>query len=137
MNPAPMPVVAALYGGILALWLILLALPVARLRHERRIGLGDGGDPLLARAIRIHGNAAEWILPALVLLLMAELNRASPVLLHSCGVALVAGRVLHAWGLSRTSGSSFGRFAGASVTWIAIIVLAAFDIWAFVRLALR
>ena len=132
-----MPAIAALYGGLIGLLLMLLALRVSYLRRELRTGLGDGGDPRLARAIRVHANAVEWALPAIILLLLAELTRASPLLLHACGIAVVVGRVLHAIGLSRTGGSSFGRFAGSGLTWIALAVLAVWDIWAFVRLVLR
>lgn len=136
MNPAPMPAIAALYGGLVAILLVVLAIIISRLRGELKVGLGDGGDQRLMRAIRAHANAVEWAVPTLVLLLIAELNRASPLLLHACGVALVVGRVLHAAGLSRSSGSSFGRFAGTGLTWGALLVLAAWDLWAFARLAL-
>ncbi len=136
MNPAPMPAIAALYGGLVAILLLVLAILVSRLRGELNVRLGDGGDPRLMRAIRTHANAVEWAVPTLVLLLIAELNRASPLLLHACGVALVLGRVLHAVGLSRTGGSSFGRFAGTGLTWGALLVLAAWDLWAFARLGL-
>ena len=84
----------------------------------------------------MHANAVEWALPVLLLMLVAELNRAAPLLLHACGVALVAGRVLHAMGLSRSGGLSFGRFVGTGLTWIALLALALWDIWAFARLAM-
>jgi hypothetical protein len=137
MNPAPMPAIAALYGGLIGLLLLVLALPVSRLRHTLHAGLGDGNDPRLARAIRVHANAVEWAVPAILLLLLAELTRASPLLLHACGIALVVGRVLHAIGLSRSGGTSFGRFTGTGLTWFALFALAVWDIWAFVRLVLR
>ena len=47
----------------------------------------------------------------------------------------VVGRVFHALGLSRTSGKSSGRVVGIGLNWIALIVLALWDIFAFVRLA--
>jgi len=134
MNPAPMPAIAALYGGLIGILLVFLAIPISRLRGELKVGLGDGGDTRLARAIRAHANTVEWALPTLVLLLIAELNRASPWLQHACGIALVVGRVLHAAGLSRSSGASFGRFAGTALTWGALLLLAAWDLWAFGRL---
>ena len=136
MNPAPMPAIAALYGGLVALLLLTLAIPISRRRDQLKLGLGDGGDTRLARAIRAHANTVEWAVPTLVLLLIAELNRAPPLLLHGCGIALIAGRVLHAVGLSRTGGASFGRFAGTGLTWIALLVLAGWGLWAFARLAL-
>src|SRR5438132_7062924 len=136
MNPAPMPAITALYAGILGLLLIALAVRVSGLRLSFKILLGDGGDARLARAIRVHGNAVEWIVPALLLLLLAELNRAPVLLLHACGIALVVGRLLHAAGLSATGGSSFGRFVGSGLTWVVLTLLALWDIWAFARFAL-
>ena len=136
MNPAPMPYVTALYACVLALLLIALAVRVSRSRMKLGIGIGDGGDGRLARAIRVHANAVEWTLPMLLLLIVAELNRASPLLLHVCGVAFVVARVVHAIGLSRSAGSSTGRFSGTVVSWIVIVVLAVWDGAAFVRFAL-
>lgn len=134
MNPAPMPYVTALYACVLALLLIALAVRVSRLRMK--LGIGAGGDGRLARAIRVHANAVEWTLPMLLLLIVAELNRASPLLLHVCGVAFIVARVVHAIGLSRSAGSSTGRFSGTVVSWIVIVVLAVWDGAAFVRFAL-
>jgi len=137
MNPAPMPAIAALYGGLVGLLLLVVAAVVSRHRRALHVGLGDGGDPRLARAIRVHGNAVEWAVPAILLLLIAELTRASPLLLHACGIALIAGRVLHAIGLSRTSGASAGRLVGTALSWLALATLALWNVWAFARLALR
>jgi hypothetical protein len=129
-----MPYVTALYACVLALLLIALAVRVSRLRMK--LGIGAGGDGRLARAIRVHANAVEWTLPMLLLLIVAELNRASPLLLHVCGVAFIVARVVHAIGLSRSAGSSTGRFSGTVVSWIVIVVLAVWDGAAFVRFAL-
>jgi len=132
-----MPAIAALYAALVALLLLVLAVQVSRLRRARGIGLGDGGDRELARAIRVHANLVEWGLPAIVLLLIAELTRAPALLLHGCGIVLVVGRVLHAVGLSRSGGYSFGRFAGTAMTWAVLLALAGWGLWAFVRLGLR
>ena len=32
MNPAPMPAIAALYGGLIGILLVFLAIPISRLR---------------------------------------------------------------------------------------------------------
>jgi hypothetical protein len=133
MNPAPMPMISALYAGIFALLLLALAVLVSRRRRRMGIGLGAGGDAQLERAIRAHANAVEWGLPLLLLLLIAEENRASPALLHACGIVFILARVVHAAGLSRRSGYSTGRFAGTALTWIVLAVLAVWDIVAFLR----
>jgi uncharacterized membrane protein YecN with MAPEG domain len=136
MSP-PLPAITAFYAALMALWLLVLAAPISRLRHKERIGIGDGGNTDLARAIRVHANAVEWVPPVLLLMLLAELNRAPTFLLHGCGVALIVGRLLHAHGLSRNAWHSTGRFWGTGLTWATLAVLAVWDLWAFARLALR
>ena len=123
--------ITALYAGVCALVLLALAARVIRLRWALKVGIGDGGERTLNRAIRVHGNAAEYVPIALVLLLVAELDHASPVLLHGCGGVLVAARLLHAVGLSRTAGASGPRMAGTTGTAIVIAVLAVRNIAAF------
>ncbi|MBK9117336.1 MAG: MAPEG family protein [Betaproteobacteria bacterium] len=123
--------ITALYAGLCALVLLALAARVIRLRWALRVGIGDGGERALGRAIRVHGNAVEYVPIALVLLLIAELDHASPALLHACGGVLVAARVLHAVGLSRTAGASWPRMVGTTGTAIVIAVLAVHGIAAF------
>jgi uncharacterized membrane protein YecN with MAPEG domain len=129
-----MPAIAALYAALIGVLLLLLAARISGMRRTLKIGLGDGGDRGLQRAIRAHGNAVEWAVPAILLLLVADLTRAPALFLHLCGVAIVVGRVLHAFGLSRAGGYSFGRFTGSLLSWGAVAVLAAWNLWAFVRL---
>lgn len=136
MNPAPMPLISALYTGVFALLLVALAVLVSRRRRSLGIGLGAGGDAQLERAIRVHANAVEWGLPLLLLLLIAEENRAPSLLLHVCGIAFILARVIHAAGLLRASGHSVGRFAGIGLTWVVLAVLAVWNIVAFLRPAL-
>jgi uncharacterized membrane protein YecN with MAPEG domain len=137
MMPPPLPAITALYGALACLLLFVLGVSVSRERGKAGVGLGDGGNADLLRAIRAHANAVEWVLPVLLLMLVAELNRAPLLFLHVCGIALVVGRVLHALGLRRTGGLSHGRFIGTGLTWLTLVVLAAWNLWAFVRLALR
>ena len=136
MSPAPMPAIAALYAGIIGLLLLVLAARVSYLRRSLKIGIGDGGDRVMLRAIRAHGNAVEWAIPGILLLLIAELTRAPAIIVHLCGLAIVVGRVLHAFGLSRSTGVSFGRFTGSGLSWTAVAVLSVWNVWAFLRLLL-
>ena len=116
--------ITGLYAGACGLLLLVLAARVIRLRWKLQVGIGDGGERSLNRAMRVHGNAAEYVPVALVLLLVAELGHASPGLLHARGGGLVAARLLHAAGLSRTAGASWQRMAGTTGTVIVIAVLA-------------
>ncbi len=43
-------------AGLLGLLGVALTLKVGRLRGQKRINLGDGGDPEMLAAIRAHGN---------------------------------------------------------------------------------
>lgn len=116
--------ITALYAGVLSLIVVFLALRVVVLRRSQRIGIGDGDSKELGKAIRVHGNAAENLPFTLLLMLILEVNGGSVILLHIAGAGTVLARLLHALGLSKTIGSSFGRVAGASTTWLIIMGLA-------------
>ena len=122
MSTAP---ITGLYAALCALIVLGLALRVIVLRWSTKTGLGDGGDRRLARAIRVHGNAIEYVPLALILMLVAELGGAGAAMLHGCGIALVLARIGHALGLARTAGTSAGRMLGTTVTFGVIVVLAA------------
>jgi len=128
--------VTALYAGLLVLLLLVLAARVSLLRSKLGVGAGHGNDPLLARAIRVHGNAVEWIPPMLLVLLVAELDGANRTFLHVCGITFLAARTAHAMGLSRTTKASAGRFWGMAGTWLVIVALAVWDVAAFLRIGL-
>jgi uncharacterized membrane protein YecN with MAPEG domain len=133
VNPLAAVPVTALYAALCAVLLLALAGRVIVLRWSTKTGIGDGGDRRLARAIRVHANAAEYVPIALVLLLVAELSGADRALLHGCGGALVAARVAHAIGLGKSAGTSIGRFLGTTVTFGVIAVLAVAAFVAFLR----
>ena len=111
------------YAGLSGLLLLALSFQVVALRRRFQVGLGTGEQPQLERVIRVHANFCEHVPLALLILLTLELSAAFPsLLLHALGLALVVGRVLHAWGLSQTAGVSKGRFIGTLMTWSMILV---------------
>jgi uncharacterized membrane protein YecN with MAPEG domain len=117
--------VTGLYAGLVALLVVALGGRVVRLRQQHRVGIGDGGQPALARAIRAHGNLIENAPLLLLLLLVAELSHALPAAgLHAAGTVIVLGRALHAFGLSRSAGTSIGRLVGMILTWSVLAALA-------------
>lgn len=112
-----------LYAGLLGLMLLALSYLVSRQRLRNRVSTGDGGIPALAGAIRAHGNFVEYVPLALLLILLTELSGQGQWQVHALGVALVAGRALHAYGIStRPGGKSFGRLWGTLLTWTVILV---------------
>jgi uncharacterized protein len=120
--------ITSIYASFLALFIVILMFPVIRLRGSLRVGLGDGGQRSLQQAIRAHGNAVEVIPIFLILLAVYELNRASPVALHTFGAIFLVVRLLHVWGLYSSAGSSFGRVAGTAGSIGVLITLAAANI---------
>jgi uncharacterized membrane protein YecN with MAPEG domain len=111
---------AAIYVALHTLLLMLLAMRVVKERMRANVGVGDGGDPLLLRAIRVHGNAVEQAVPTIAILIMLALMGAPAWAVHVFGVVTLLARVLHASGLSAAEGRSLGRQFGMLLTWTAL-----------------
>jgi len=124
--------ITGLYAGLLTLLFIGLSMNIIRLRYQYKIGIGDGGNKVLAKAIRVHGNFAEYIPLALLLLGVYEANGASPQWLHVLGATLFIGRILHAVGLSKTVGVSKQRQIGMVSLFIVLLILAIENIRLFI-----
>jgi len=124
--------ITLLYAGLCALLVLILAVRVASWRFKHKIGLGDGGDKELLKRVRAHGNAVEYLPLCLILLGGMELNGYPNSLIHGFGAALFVSRVAHAWGVSRSSGSSIGRLTGMAVTWTIMLAMAGFAIVGYV-----
>lgn len=125
--------ITALYAGVLGILIVVLAGRVVAVRRSAAVSLGDGGNALLVRRIRVHGNATEHIPIGLLIMLVLELNGSSPALLHGLGATLTVGRLAHAQGLSGSPGTSAGRFLGVVLTWAAIGVGAVVAIMSYAR----
>ena len=125
--------ITALYAGVLAILIVVLASRVVRVRQTTAIGLGDGSNEVLLRRIRIHGNAVENIPIGLLVMLTLEINGASAILLHGLGLSLTLGRLAHAQGLSGSPGASAGRVAGTTLSWLSIVVGAVAAIVSYAR----
>ncbi len=125
MDPQASAHAAALWTGLHLILLLVLSVLVTRQRRKHHIEIGDGGVPALNQAIRAFGNAAEYVPAALVGLGVLALVGAMPLLIHPIGFLLFVGRVMHAVGLSRSTGVSWLRTAGVLATWVAYIALAA------------
>lgn len=113
--------ITLLYAALCTLLVLVLAGRVMARRMSHKIGLGDGGDPELARRVRAHANAVEYLPLALLLLGGMELNGYPDTVIHAFGAALLASRALHAWGLSRHSGRSAGRLYGTALTLLLMV----------------
>lgn len=121
------------YAGLCTLLVLVLAVRVITRRMRARIGIGDGGDHEMQRRVRAHSNAVEYLPLALILLGGMELNGYHDAVIHGFGATLLVSRLLHAWGLSRKSGTSPGRFLGTLFTLLLMVAMSLFAIAGFVE----
>ena len=85
----------------------------------------------MQRLIRMHGNFAEYVPFALLLLFMLDSTRFSPVMIHVLGIMLVVGRIAHAIGFSKSSYFTPGRGIGVVLTLLTILITAVLLLWVF------
>jgi uncharacterized membrane protein YecN with MAPEG domain len=119
----------ALYTGLNVLIILALIWQVISHRRREKITLGDGGFPPLIRAIRAHANATEVAPVALIGLIAMAMATAPLWAIHVGGLSLTLGRALHAYGLSRDDGASFGRMVGMVLSLFALMWIAVTCIW--------
>ena len=91
-----------------------------------------GRDPLLdsnmAQAIEKRGR--ELLGLALIMLGLAELNGVASGLIYWTGMALVLGRILHAFGMINGEARPHkARALGILLTWLSILVTAVLLFW--------
>ena len=120
------------YAGLLALFYIVLSLRVVRIRRQEKVAVGDGDSMRLRRAIRVHGNFAEYVPLALLLLTFVEMQAASLTTVHVLCIMLLIGRVVHAYGVSHEKEDYRLRAAGMLLTFAAIAASAVILVGSFV-----
>jgi uncharacterized membrane protein YecN with MAPEG domain len=116
--------ITAFYASLLAFLFLLLSARVITQRREARVEIGHGESPELLRRSRVHANFAEYVPIALLLMAFAESLKAPSILLHLIGLALLAGRYVHAYALSQSPHILRLRVLGMMLTLIAIGVAA-------------
>ncbi|MEZ5560087.1 MAG: MAPEG family protein [Pseudomonadales bacterium] len=116
--------ITALYAVPLTLLFVLLSVRTIRVRRRAGVAIGSGDSGELARASRAHGNFAEYVPLALLLMYFQEVLAAPFWWLHALGTLLVAGRVVHAWGISREPEDYRYRVTGMSATFTVLGVSA-------------
>lgn len=113
--------ITPIYAGLLTIIFVALSFRVIGARRGARVPLGDGGHRPLLRRQRVHANFAEYVPLGLVLMILAELQGAPRLVLHGLGLALLAGRILHAAGVGREPEPPRFRVVGMGLTFAALI----------------
>ncbi len=113
--------ITPVYAAILALIFIFLSFRTLRLRHRFRVAIGTGENETLSRAARVHSNFAEYVPLALILIYFLESETGAKISIHVLCIALIAGRLLHAYGLSQIAEDFRFRVVGMVLTLACII----------------
>lgn len=120
-----MPVaITGFYAALLAVIIIVLGAMIGPYRLKVGVSLLYGDDMSLVERVRRHANFTENVPLALILMALIELDGASAGLLHGLGIALVASRVVHPFGIHHDRIQHPARFVGAFGTLIVTLVAA-------------
>ncbi len=113
--------ITPVYAAVLALMYVALSVRVIGARRSARVALGDGGNPALLRRQRVHSNFAEYVPIALILMMLAEQQQMPAAIIHALGACLLAGRMIHAVGVSRHPEQLWQRVTGMSLTFTVLL----------------
>lgn len=130
--------VTTIVSAVFGLLYVRLALGVVKLRHKHRVSVGYGDHDDLHLAIRAQGNLAEYAPIILILLACLEFNGAPLVLTGFLGITVIAGRLLHAQGITRPPEVPMKfRVLGMQLTLWPIIILSIANllwlVWTLIR----
>jgi uncharacterized membrane protein YecN with MAPEG domain len=127
-----MPIITALYAGLLGLMWIAIAFQAGRLRGKTGISVGHGDNMELLVAMRRHANFVESAPLAVILIGTLELCGAPSLGIHLLGGGLVLFRAAHAIGFQADAAQSVARGIGAAGSTLVILVASLWSIWMFV-----
>lgn len=104
------------YSALFACLFLILSIRKIRARRTAKVAIGTGGDKLLERFSRVHANFAEYVPFTLLLIAFAEMRGIHHFVIHILCVALLVGRSVHAWGVSRSAENFRFRVIGMMFT---------------------
>jgi len=117
--------ITPVYASLLGLLFVGLSVRTLRLRGKLGIAIGDAGNQQMLRVIRVHSNFAEYVPLALLLIYFTEVQGASARFIHIVCLCLLAGRLLHAYGVSQVNEQLGFRVVGTALTLGTIVVACA------------
>lgn len=127
VNPEDLCVkILPIYAALLAALFVYLSIRTVRARRQLRIGLGHAENPVLLRAVRVHGNFAEYVPFALFMIFLVESSGAGPWTVHALCLALLVARLSHAYGVSQPREDLRFRVFGVATTFSVLLVSGAY-----------
>ena len=124
-----MPVITALYAGLLGLLATVISFQAGFARGRTGITIGDGGNEEMTIAMRRHANFVEFTPLALILIGLLEMNGVTGTAIHALGALLLVARASHAYGFQPANPTSVFRTIGAVGSTIVVVVS---SVWAIV-----
>ena len=115
------PTITATYAAVLTIFLIAMSFYVIITRARTDTLLGHGDSVPMLVAMRRHGNLIEYMPFAILIMALAEIQGLSATWLHVAGIALVAGRLIHPFGVAAKSPLA-PRVIGILATFAAILI---------------
>jgi uncharacterized membrane protein YecN with MAPEG domain len=112
--------IVPLYLGALVLiyvWLTMRMLLLARRSRTASTNLASE----VQRAMRAHGNFADYVPLTVLMLLVLELNHAASWLLHTLAGGLLLARFLHAWQPTRVGPQRWLRLSSVVLTYATLL----------------
>ena len=122
--------ITALYASLLSLWFVFLSMRVIALRGNPMFAfliLGASPNEMLERAVRAHGNLAEYAPIMLILLYLLETlpgTSVTPTTLHVLGGSFLLGRLMHGVCIGLMMSSMPLRIGGTALTLFPLIAAA-------------
>ncbi len=116
--------ITPLYAGLLALVFAVLSALVVRQRVILDKAPAGADETDLNKSMRVQANFVEYVPLTLVLMLCAELLGAPSVAVHAMGISLLAARLAHAIGMSRTPQVVSLRAGGFLLTVLTLVLSA-------------
>ena len=127
------PTIVPIYAAIFAVMLVVLSIRVASMRGDVRIAIGDGGNIVLQRRIRVQGNFTEYVPMALLLFMFVELQGWPHWLVHGLCLVLLAARLLHAYGIAQEPEDIRFRATGMATTALLLVIAAVLLLYGAIR----
>lgn len=94
--------ISPVYAGLIALLFLALSFNVVLGRYAHKVSVGDGANDDMMKRMRVQANCAEYAPIGIILLVLAEFQGMPVWAIHVAGLALLGGRMLHAFGLGKT-----------------------------------
>ena len=127
--------ITSIIASVLTIIFVRLSFAVIRLRRKNKVGLGNGGNEELERAIRAQGNFAEYVPFGIMLIACLEINGAPWWLVAVPGITLIAGRLIHARGINMPPPDFSQRVLGMKFTFNTLIALVVLNLgWTLYKL---